>query len=331
MSMNYKRLAIADIHLHLDGSLSAKAIIDVAAREGIDLPSTDENELNEYLMVPETCSSLNEYLERFDIPNLVLQTKQGLEICTLDLLERLAKDGLKYVEIRMAPQLSTAKDLTQDEVVDTLIKTCKKAEKYGIFSNLILCLMRGNDNKEKNLETVRVAKKYLNKGVVALDIAGAEGLFPNEMFDEEFKLSKKLRIPLTIHAGEAAGASSVASALKYGATRIGHGIHSIEDEDVLKQLKEKGITLEICPKSNLDTKAISSYQDLPIRDFIERGIKVSINTDDMTVSNTTLKQEYKTLAKMGFSKKELRMFAKNTVAASFADDELKEKLFKFIK
>ena len=329
--MDYKKYAIVDLHLHLDGSLSAKAIIEVAKKEGINLPTFDEKELNKYLMVPENCQSLNEYLERFSLPNLVLQSKQGLEICTLDLLNRLAKDGLKYVEIRMAPQLSTDKGLSQEDVVKTLVKTCKIAEKSGIFSNLILCMMRGNNTKEKNLETIRVAEKFLGKGVVAMDLAGAEALFPNEMFDEEFKLIHDLNIPLTVHAGEAAGSQSVASALKYGAVRIGHGIHSIEDENVLNELNEKGIYLEVCPKSNVDTKTISKYEDLPLRTFIKKGIKVSINTDDMTVSNTTLKQEYETLANLGFNEKELREFAKNSIEASFADEKTKQYLLNFIK
>ena len=329
--MDYKKYAIVDLHLHLDGSLSAKAILKVAKLEGIKLPADNETDLNPFLMVPENCQSLNEYLERFALPNLVLQSKQGLEICTLDLLERLAADGLKYVEIRMAPQLSTDKGLSQEEVVKTLIETCKKGEKYHIFSNIILCMMRGNDTKEKNIETINVAKKFFGKGVVAMDLAGAEGLFPNEMFNEEFKLIKKLNIPLTIHAGEAAGASSVKSALKFGASRIGHGIHSIEDESALKELKEKGICLEVCPKSNLDTKTISKYEDLPLRQFINKGIKVSINTDDTTVSNTTLKEEYETLAKMGFKEKDLHWFAENSINASFTDAKTKEYLLDFIK
>ena len=329
--MDYKKYAIVDLHLHLDGSLSAKAILEVAKKEGIKLPADNERDLNRFLMVPENCQSLNEYLERFALPNLVLQTKEGLEICTLDLLKRLADDGLKYVEIRMAPQLSTDKGLSQEEVVKTLIETCKKGEKYHIFSNLILCLMRGNNTKDKNFETINVAKKYLGYGVVAMDLAGAEALFPNEMFKEEFNLINEYQIPLTIHAGEAAGASSVKSAIDFGAVRIGHGIHSIENENVLEELKNKNIYLEVCPKSNLDTKTISKYDDLPLRQFIKKGIKVSINTDDMTVSNTTLKQEYETLVKMGFNEKDLYDFAENSINASFAHAKTKKYLLDFIK
>ena len=328
--MNYKKYAIADLHLHLDGSLSAKAIIQVAKKEGIKLPTYNEKELNKFLMVPENCKSLNEYLERFDLPNLVLQSEYGLETCALDLLKRLADDGLKYVEIRMAPQLSIAKGLTQKEVVEILLKTMKKAENFGIFSNLILCMMRGNKTKENNLETIEVAKKFLGQGVVAVDLAGAEALFPNEMFENEFNLANKYCIPLTIHSGEAAGSESVKSALKFGAVRIGHGIHSIEDKDVLNELEKKNIYLEICPKSNLDTKTITKYEDLPLKEFKKHHIKITINTDDMTVSNTTLKQEYETLAKLGFKEKDLKMFARNTIEGSFADRSIKYYLLKLI-
>ena len=329
--MDYKKYAIVDLHLHLDGSLSAKSIIEVAKKEGIKLPSTNADELNKYLMVPDNCGSLNEYLERFALPNLVLQTSYGLQTCTLDLLERLAKDGLKYVEIRMAPQLSISKGLSQEDVVKTLIKSCKIARKSHIFSNLILCMMRGSDTKEKNFETIRVAKKFLGRGVVAVDLAGAESLYPNELFADEFNLINKLGIPLTIHSGEASGASSVASALRFGACRIGHGIHSIEDQKVLNELKVRNICLEICPKSNLDTKAISSYQELPVKEFLNEGVKFTINTDDMTVSNTTLKDEYETLKKMGLNSQNFQEIAANSINFSFANKRIKRYLFKLIQ
>lgn len=329
--MNYGKYAIADIHLHLDGSLSARAVIDVAKKENIKLPTYDEKELMNYLQAPENCPSLNELLKRFDLPNLVLQSKYGLKYCTLDLLKRISDDGVKYAEIRMAPQLSTSKGLTQEEVVLSMIEALKEAEKlYGIKSNLIVCMMRGKDNFEKNKETIELAKKYKDDKVVAVDIAGAEAIFPNDMFIMEFALVKKYGLNLTIHAGEASGADSVASALSYGADRIGHGIHAIFDKNVCKTLKKTGICLEICPKSNLDTKAIKSYDELPIKQFLKMGIKVSINSDDMTVCNTSVKKEYETLSKLGFSEKNLQEFALNTIEASFADQETKEYLKKFI-
>lgn len=329
--MNYENYAIADIHLHLDGSLSPEAVIEVAKKEKIELPTFDKNELRKYLEVPENCQSLNEFLERFALPNLVLQSKYGLNFCTLDLLKRLSNDGVKYAEIRMAPQLSTDGGLSQEDVVVELIKTLKEGEKkYLIKANLILCMMRGTNNYEKNIETIELANKYRNDKVVAVDLAGAEALFPNELFEKEFALIKNYKLNLTVHAGEASGSQSVLSALEFGAMRIGHGINSIYDEKVLDLLKKREICLEICPKSNLDTKTINRYEDLPIRKFMELGIKVSINSDDMAVCNSSVKKEYETLSKLGFKEKELQMFALNTIEYSFADKQTKEYLKKFI-
>ena len=329
--MNYEKYALIDLHLHLDGSLSPEIIIEIAKEEKLKLPSYEPNELRKYLEVPENCQSLNEYLTRFDIPNLVLQTKNGLRKCLLDLLKREANDGLKYVEIRMAPQLSTAKGLSQEEVVQELIKAKEEAQKlYGIKSNLILCLMRGNNNNVANLETVKIASKYLHRGVVALDLAGAEALFPNEMFADMFLLANNLEIPFTLHAGEAAGADSVRSAISYGAKRIGHGINSIHDEQLMKYLADKKIPLEICPKSNLDTKTIKSFDELPTKEFLNRGIVVTINTDDMTVSNTNLKNEYKILAKIGLTDKQMRQIAINSINAAFINEAEKKELLMFL-
>lgn len=329
--MNYKKYAIVDLHLHLDGSLSAEAILKVAEKENIKLPAYTVDELNPYLIVPEDCPSLEEYLKRFDLPNLALQTKFGIKTCTLDLLKRLSDQGLKYVEIRMAPQLSCDKGLTQEEVVETLIESLTEAESYGIDSNLILCMMRGFDTHEKNMKTVEVAKKYLGKKVVALDLAGAEALFPNTMFDKEFKLANEYNIPLTIHCGEADGGNSVLTALDYNPVRIGHGIHCNESKKAMKILKKRGICLEICPKSNLDTKSVLSLKEIPIRQFMRHGILVSINTDDDTCSNTTLEKEYASLAGIGYTEKELKQIAINSINASFANDDIKEKLINNIK
>lgn len=329
--MDIKKLLIADIHLHLDGSLSSHAVIEIAKKENIVLPTYVEKELDKYLMVDENCASLNEYLTKFDVPNLVLQTKYGLKTAYLDLLKRESEAGLKYVEIRMAPQLSTQKGLSQEEVVKTLIDAKIEGEKlYKIKSNLILCLMRGA-TESLNLETINVARKYLGKGVVALDLAGAEALFPNELYFSLFKLAKEYNIPFVIHAGEASGANSVKTALEMGASRIGHGIHSIDDEKVIKMLVEKQIPLEICPKSNLDTKTISSFEQLPIKKFMEKGIKVTLNTDDMAVSNTTLENEYNILSNIGFSYEQLKLISLNTIDAAFLSEKEKEELKSYLK
>lgn len=328
----YTDYALVDLHLHLDGALSANTIIKIAKKEGIVLPTYNTKELKKYLIVPKNCHSLNEYLTCFDLPNQILQTEYGLTSATLDLLKRLSKQGIIYSEIRMAPQLSTTKGLSLDNVVKIIVKALKKGEElYKIKSNLILCLMRGNNTKEANIETVNIARKYLNKGVVAIDLAGAESLFPNEMFIEEFRLAKKLNIPFTIHSGEASGAMSVKSAINMGANRIGHGIHIVEDDALVDLIAKHKIPLEICPTSNIDTKAVSSKDELPIKYLLNKGVIVTINTDDPTVSYTTLKKEYMLLKKIGLTIDEVKRISLNSINASFLRDAKKKQLLKYIK
>ncbi len=330
--MNYRKLALVDLHLHLDGSLSPEVVIEIAKDDGVELPSYDPKEIYKRMVCTDECSSLVQFLEKFDIPALVLQTKNGLRKSIIDLIKRLSEQGLKYAEIRMAPQLSCEKGLTQDNVVSTLIDAMKEAnQKYNFKSQLILCMMRGNNNYAQNMETVKVTRKYLNKGVCALDIAGAESLFPNEMFVDQFALAKDLEVPFTIHAGEASGPESVRSALDMGAVRIGHGIKSIYDEKLMNELAERKIPLEMCPVSNHVTKEFPDYDKMPIKEFVKRGIVVTLNSDDMAPCNTTLVEQYEILAKHGYSDEILQQIAINTINSAFISDKEKQVLVSLIK
>jgi len=328
----YKNFAICDLHLHLDGALSSEVIIKIAQKEGIDLPTYYADELQKYLCVGPECKSLNDYLEKFKIPNLVLQSEYGLTEATKDLLDRLSQQGIKYVEIRMAPQLSTNKGLSQEEVVRALLKVIKKSEKvFKVKSRLILCMMRGSNNRVENIETIRVAKEFLGKGVVAIDLAGAEALYPNENFKEELLEAKVLGVPFIIHAGEASGYLSVESALDLGAVRIGHGIHALENEATIKRLAINKIPLEVCITSNLDTKAVNSLKEIRIKELLDKGVIITINTDDPTVSKTTLAREYELLKELGLSNYDVYKIVENTIASSFLSDKEKIKLKEYIK
>ncbi|VEI46812.1 adenosine deaminase [Actinobacillus equuli] len=199
-----------------------------------------------------------------------------------------------YAEIRFAPQFHTQKGMEQEQVVQAAIKGLQEGlAKAQLFkANLILCCMRAADNQAENLETVRLAHKYLSKGeagVVAVDLAGAEGLFPTANFSAEFDYANELGVPFTLHAGEAAGAESVEQALNFGASRIGHGIRSIQSESVMRKLIGSRTPLEMCPCSNLQTKTVQCLQDYPLRTFLERGVVATLNSDNMTVSQTNVK------------------------------------------
>ncbi len=297
-----------DLHLHLDGSLRVGTVIDLAKEQGISLPSYDEVELKPYLSVKKDCDSLVEYLKCFDLPLLVLQKESAIERVVYELIEDLYLQGVSYAQIRFAPQLSTKEGLTQEQVVMAAIRGQKRALKMyaTIKTQLILCCMRSDSNKEDNEETVMLAKKYLNQGVWGIDLAGAESLYPTKAFEDIFAMAKGLKIPFTIHAGEADGPLSVKKAIEMGAVRIGHGIRVVEDESVIELIKEKGIILEVCVISNVQTKACESIEKHPIKYLFDKGVKVTYNTDNMTVSDTNLKRERQVLKDiLGFSENEI--------------------------
>ncbi len=315
------KYALVDLHLHLDGSISLQSAKALAQMQGIELCSDEE--LLTKLHVSEDCRDLCEYLEKFDFPLSLLQTKETISEAVYRLCEELCEQGMVYAEIRFAPQLHCKRGLTQRQVVEAAIEGMRKS---SLLSTLILCCMRGEGLCEKNRETVDVAKDFLRRGVGALDLAGAEALYPNERFDDIFAYARENNIPFTCHAGEADGAQSVRSAISFGACRIGHGVRSAEDEELLLELSRKGIVLELCPTSNLNTRVFESLAEYPIERFLQAGVRFTINTDNTSVSNTTLAEEFRKLAAVyDFSAEELEQIVKTAIDASFADEETKKK------
>lgn len=282
-------------HLHLDGSLRPETVkewIEEMLGKKVDIEV-----VKKLLMVDKDCKDLNQYLEKFDTPMKVLQTAEHLERATFELYEDLANQNVVYAEVRFAPSKHLMGGLSYDEVVAAVIKGMNRAkEQYGIDGNIILCCMRGSgeQNKEENFETVETAKRFLGKGVGALDLAGAEAIFTTDNFEDVFKKAKEYNIPYTIHAGEADGPKSINNALDYGAKRIGHGVRCIEDEKTMKRVKElgesEGLVLEVCPISNLQTQAVEGKH--PLEKIYRYGIKTTINTDNNTVSSTNILDEY---------------------------------------
>lgn len=309
-----------DLHLHLDGSLRPATVWELAQEQGIALPASSKEELVSFLQVPEDCQSLNEYLERFDLPLLVLQKAEAVERVTYEMVEDLAKQGLDYAEIRFAPQLSTKEGLTQTEIVEAATRGLNRAlaEYPSIKAGLILCFMRGTDNQAANEETLEVAKQYYNKGVVAVDLAGAEALFKTANYEEIFKKVREAGLAYTIHAGEADGPESVKKALEFGTKRLGHGVRAIEDEELIQKIIAEKVTMEVCPISNLHTKLAKDVHDHPIRRLFDMGVRVTINTDNMTVSNTTLDREYAFLKEYyGFTDAEIAQMNRYAKEAAF--------------
>lgn len=299
---------LIELHLHLDGSLRPETVWDIANKDHIEIPAKSLEEVRFMMEVPEDCRSLNEYLERFELPLKVLQKAEHIERVSFELVEDLAKEGIGYAEIRYAPLQSIREGLTQDEVTEASIRGVKKAmNKYpGIRAGIILCCMRGNDIEELNMQTIETAAKYLGDTVCAVDLAGAEALFPTENFEKLFARADKLGIPFTIHAGEAAGVDSMKCAVKFGARRIGHGVAAIKDEAFIKELIEKNICLEVCVKSNYQTKVVRSIREHPIHKLFSKGVRVTVNSDNRTCSKTSLSNEINILkSSLGFSDEEI--------------------------
>lgn len=315
-----------DLHLHLDGSLSEQDFLYLAKKDGIDLGKDFPNNI----YVPDDCPSLEVYLERFDLPGKLLQSKENLIHVTKSLACRLYKMGYIYAEIRFAPQLHTNRGLTQMDAALAALEGLNDAlkEHPDFDANLILCCMR-HANEEVNMETIEVANKLKGTRVVAVDLAGAEAMHPCSYYKNVFDRAKEYGLNITIHGGEATGSDEVMMALDNGATRIGHGVHlDVKGKDG-ERAKQEEVCFEFCPTSNLQTKSLKSYKDVPLMEFMKKGIPVTINSDNMTVSNTDVYQEFSHLYQtFNLTKDDVYKLLRTSIEHAFTSQEVKEKLFK---
>lgn len=318
----------AILHIHLDGSLRPETVYEWLKEQGMDISL---EEVKEQLMVDKDCRDLNQYLTKFSLPVSVLQSESHIEQAVYELFEDLANQNVIYAEVRFAPSLHTEKGLSYEKIVEAAISGMNKAkEKFGIQGNLILCCMRGNDNRKSNLQTVKVAKQYLGKGIAALDLAGAEALFPNKDFQDIFEVARELDIPFTMHAGEADGPESIRKALEMGATRIGHGVRCIEDKSLMAELAYREVPLEVCPISNLQTRAVGEPH--PIGEIYKKGLKTTINTDNNTVSNTNILEEYQyVLENTDLTIEDIKQMNMNAIRGAYISPQEKASLIGRIK
>lgn len=301
-----------ELHVHLDGSVREDTLKELLIKENKDVPSS--------FHVSNDVESLNEYLEKFDYPIKVMQTSENLKRIAFELTEDLKKDEVIYAEVRFAPLKHTLKGLSLDEVVLAVMDGLKSSD---LKTTLILCCMR-NDSLEDNKKVVDIAHKYN----LPVDLAGAEALYETKNFKELFDYIRSLDLKYTIHAGEASGSDSIMAAISFGTKRIGHGVRC--DEHVIDEYLKNDITLEICPTSNIQTKATEDIKDNPIYKLYKNGIKVTVNTDNRTVSNTTLEKEYELLRKnFPFKDEDFIIMNEYAIDASFINEkeELKNMLY----
>src|SRR5699024_338805 len=326
------KLPKIELHCHLDGSVRVDTIIDIAKKEGIKLDSYKRCDIEKLVQVPNDCTSLNEYLKRFDLPNKVMQSSENIKRITFELLEDAQKENIKYIEIRFAPLLHLQKGLSIEEVIQSAIDGINQAQRiYDIKGNIILSCMR-NMSEDDAILLIEKGRKSLNKGVVAIDLAGPEEEGFANKYKRAIELARSYGYNITIHAGEAASAQNVIDAINIlKAQRIGHGVRIKDMKDAYDLVKKTGVVLEMCPTSNIQTKAIECLNKYPLYDFYKDGIKLSINTDNRTVSNIDLSNEIKVISdEFNMSKEKYKDIYLNTIDAIFADESTKKWLRRLI-
>lgn len=285
----FAKLPKVELHLHLDCSLSYECVKQLK-------PTITQEEYNESFIAPPKCTDLADYITRAIKGFELMQTKEQLRIVTLDLFKQLKKDNVVYAEIRFAPLQHTMKGLTPTEVVATVNAATEEGIKeYGVEVGIILCTLR-HYSEAQSMETAELVKKFKGTYVVGFDIAADEAGFPINNHIKAFDFANQYKIPCTAHAGEAKGAESVWETLKhFKPKRIGHGVRSVEDINLLNYLKKNDIHLEVCPTSNVQTNVVDKIENHPIEKIYNHGVSMSVNTDARTISNVTLSSEYKLL------------------------------------
>jgi adenosine deaminase len=322
----FEKLPKADLHVHLDGSLRLETLIDLAERQGVKLPADSPEGLRRAMHCGENTGSLERYLEAFGITLSVLQTEDSLYRAAYELGEDAASENVRYMEVRYSPMLHLRHGLSQVAVVEAVLAGLRSAyEDHGIESNVIVCGIR-NISTESSLEMARLAVAYKNRGVVAFDLAGAEYDHPAKHHRDAFQLIRNNNLACTIHAGEAFGPESIAQALHVcGAHRIGHGCRLREDGDLLHYITDHRIPLEMCPSSNVQTGAVESLESHPLRLYHDLGVRVTVNTDNRLITDTTASKElWLCHTKMGLDARGIARIIMNGFKSAFLPFHIKQ-------
>ena len=315
------------LHDHLDGGLRPQTILDLAAEVGHELPATDAESLGRWFAEAADSGSLVRYLETFDHTVAVMQTASALTRVARECVEDLAADGVVYAEIRYAPEQHVAGELTLDEVVAAVQEGFEAAADHGIVVRQLLTAMR---HQARSREIAELAIAWRDRGVAGFDIAGAEAGFPPTRHLDAFEYLQRENAHFTIHAGEAFGLPSIWQALQWcGADRLGHGVRIVDDitfdaagEPILGRLasyvRDKRVPLEMCPASNVQTGAADSIAEHPIGLLTRLRFRVTVNTDNRLMSNTSMTSEFAALVDaFGYGLEDLRWFAINAMKSAF--------------
>jgi len=310
-----------DLHCHLGGSLRIETILDLAKQNNVPLNKGEEQLRNAIIYKNRPTRSLAEYIAGIKICESVLTTRESFTRGAFEVAEDAAKENVRIFELRFGPTNYEREDLKLHDIMEgTLDGLIMAREKYNMHTGLIVCGIRTNPEATRKAVDLAVNyKRYKGNGVVGFDLAGKENGFRPKLFEEIIMPVLKNFIPVTVHAGEDDTVASIAEALIYlNAQRIGHGVSLLESNNMSEYMDNVRIGVEVCPTSNVDTGAVASLSTHPIRTFYQQGLRVFLNTDNRTVSNTTITQEYmKLITELGFTQAEVYKLARNGIKAAF--------------
>jgi adenosine deaminase len=319
---------LTDLHRHLDGNIRLSTIWELAEEYSIALPSDNLEALKSSVQIQKKTTDLLAFLEKMELGVSVLASEQACYRVAYENVEDAKRAGLTYVELRFSPVfMAQAHNLPIDQVVDAVVAGCKAgSKKCGVPVNLIGILSRsyGEATCYQELQALLRTKD----DIVALDLAGDEKGFPAIRFKQHFKLARDAGWNITVHAGEADGPHSIWQAInELGATRIGHSVAAREDPHLMDFMANNNISIECCLTSNFQTGACTDIAHHPIKTFIERGIVVTLNTDDPGVSGIEIIDEYRLAREVvGLSAEQLAQIQLNGVEVAFVGDSVKREL-----
>lgn len=327
---NVKTLPKIDLHHHFDGAFDIAALYAEAQRRNLPQGRLSAAEFAGRCQVNKDCRNLTDFLAVFEFFYDIAQDLDFLHGQAATLPARMAAAGVVYLETRFGPHLFTGSRYSAAEVTESVLAGIAKDPSVPV--RVILCGMR-NMPLTNISELVDLYEKFKNRGVCGIDLAGDESRYACREYAPVFDRARELQIPVTIHAGEAAGPQSVLDALDlFHAQRIGHGIRSVEDAALVSRLAEQKVALEVCLTSNLQTGNAADYQQHPFMRLMRAGVPVTINTDDPTVSGIDLNHEWQTaITEYSLSATEQKQLLLNSVQAAFCDAELKTTLTKQIE
>ena len=311
---HWTRLPKVELHTHLDCGLSIRAVRSLFGPISGDA-------YRERYRGPERCQDLRAFLDCIDTSLDLLQSAPALTLAAADMADQLAADNVAYAEVRFAPLLHVRDGLNGEDVVEAVLQGFSTS---SVPVGVLLCALR-HFSTEQGLKTLALAEKNLGNGVVGLDLAGDERNFPLGPHIEVFRRARERDIPYTVHGGEARGADSMREILEHlSPSRVGHGVRSIEDAEVVDMLCERGVHLEVCPSVNLQIGLFPSAGEHPIDRLRRKGVSVGVNTDARATTGVTLDHEYQALAEaFGWDDDVFRQCNRNALAASFAPPSVK--------